>query len=238
MTRQYGRTVLSGCSFTQPLKVAKPIYHDDGFTEIMLMCASPGMLAGDRYDVQLKLGEGTQTIVSTQSYQKLLNTSGGSAEQHTSIQVGEEATLIYCPHPVIPQAGSSFRSQVSIELAASARLFYAEILTSGRQAFAEKFAFAEHVTRTLVAVEGRPVFLDGARLLQGQAALEGLGFFEGFACQGVFYLYGFDEVVLPDSYQLVAAVSRSYAGQTVRVLSDHPDSVFQYAQELFRTLHY
>jgi len=239
---QNGRTVMSDCFFTSPFKVAKPFYRDNGYTEIMVMCASPGVLAGDRYNTRFDLADNTKTIISEQSYKKLYNTGDDFSQQNTRIQAGENAALYYVPYPVIPFAGSRFRSRTDIFLRASSKLIFGEILTCGRDGMGERFAFSEFSSRTAVYVDGKPVFLDNSRLIgggaekdgggaagDGSADFSGLGFFEGAPCQGVFFLYGFGNVSLPESEGIQAAVSKSSAGFTVRALGDSANKMYRFA---------
>jgi len=230
---------MSDCFFTSPFKVAKPFYRDNGYTEIMLMCASPGILAGDKYDIRLDLSDNTKTIISEQSYRKLYNTGGGFSQQNTLIRAGENAALYYVPYPVIPFAGSRFRSRTDINLRSSSKLIFGEIFTCGRDGMGERFAFSEFSSRTAVSVEGKPVFLDNSRFTSG-ADFSGPGFFEGYSCQGVFFLYGFDDgfaaVSLPDCDGIEAAVSRSLAGFTIRALAGSANNLYRFAGNLFSVL--
>jgi urease accessory protein len=232
---------MSDCFFTSPFKVAKPFYRDNGYTEIMVMCASPGILAGDQYDIRIDVPDNAKTIISEQSYRKLYNTGDGFSRQNTRIQVGENAALYYVPYPVIPFAGSRFRSRTDIELRPSSKLIFGEIFTCGRDGMGERFAFSEFSSRTAVSVDGKPVFLDNslllgkaalldkAALLGGEAAFAGLGFFEGYSCQGVFFLYGFDVVSLPEYEGIEAAVSKSSSGYTIRALAGSANSLYRFA---------
>ena len=233
---------MSDCFFTSPFKVAKPFYHGSGYTEIMVMCASPGILAGDRYDIRLDLSDNTRTIISEQSYRKLYNTGGCLSRQNTLIRAGENAALYYVPCPVIPFAGSRFHSRTDIELRPSSKLIFGEIFTCGRDGMGERFAFGEFSSRTAVSVNGKPVFLDNS-LLFGKAALPGgeadfagLGFFEGYSCQGVFFLYGFDDVSLHECEGIEAAVSKSSAGFTIRALGNSANRMYRFAGNLFSFL--
>jgi urease accessory protein len=226
---------MSDCFFTSPFKVAKPFYRDNGYTEIMVMCASPGILAGDHYDIRLDVADNTKTIISEQSYRKLYNTGDGFSRQDTRIKAGENAALCYVPYPVIPFAKSRFHSRTDIELRPSSKLIFGEIFTCGRDGMGERFAFSEFSSRTAVYVDGKPVFLDNslllgkAALLGGEADFAGLGFFEGYSCQGVFFLYGFDNVSLPECGGIEAAVSRSLAGFTIRALAGSANSLYRFA---------
>ena len=229
-----GKTVMSDCFFTSPFKVAKPFYRDNGSTEIMVMCASPGVLAGDKYDMRFDLSDNTRTTISEQSYRKLYNTGADFSRQDTRIQVGENASLYYVPYPVIPFAGSRFRSRADISLRSSSKLIFGEILTCGREGMGERFAFSEFSSRTTVSIDGKPVFLDNSRLFGNGADFSGLGFFEGYSCQGVFYLYGYDEVSLPECEGIQAAVSKSSAGFTVRALGGSANNLYRFAGNISR----
>jgi len=243
-----GKTVVSDCFFTSPFKIAKPFYRENGYTEIMVMCASPGILAGDRYNIQFDLSDSTKTIISEQSYRKLYNTGDDFSQQHTQIQAGENAALYYVPYPLIPFAGSRFRSRTDIFLRPSSKLVLGEILTCGRDGMGERFAFSEFSSRTAVYVDGKPVFLDNSRLLGSGGAVKdrdvkdcdtdfsGIGFFEGYSCQGVFFLYGFDNVSLPEREGIQAAVSKSFAGFTIRALGDSANSLYRFAESFFPLL--
>jgi urease accessory protein len=224
---------LADCSFSSPLKIAKPFYRDDGYTELMIMCASPGMLSDDRFDMQFDLGPHTKTIISTQSYQKLYDTGDETARHNVQIQAGETAELFYCPYPAIPFAKNRFCSNIEIALKPSSRLFLSDILSCGRHGMGERFAFSEYRARTLVSVDGKPVFLDASRLVPHEAAPGGIGFFEGYACQGLLYLYGYGHISLPECANLETALTRAQEGYSVRVLSDDAAAVYQFSKDLF-----
>jgi urease accessory protein len=237
-----GKTVISDCFFTSPFKVAKPFYRDNGYTEIMVMCASPGILAGDRYNIRFDLSDNTKTTVSEQSYRKLYNTGDGFSQQNTQIQVGENASLYYVPYPVIPFAGSRFRSRTDIFLRPSSKLIFGEILSCGRDGMGERFAFSEFSSRTAVYIDGKPVFLDNSRLSgfadkDRDADFSGLCFLEGYSCQAVFFLYGFDEVSLPEQEGIESAVSTSSAGFTIRALGGSANSLYRFAENFSRYLY-
>jgi len=73
------------------------------------------------------------------------------------------------------------------------------------------------------------VFLDSSRMSGGEANFAGLGFFEGYSCQAVFFLYGFDDVSLPQCEGIEAAVSKSSSGYTIRALSNSANSLYRFA---------
>ena len=68
-----GKTRLTDSYFTQPFKVAKPFEEENGIG-IMVMTATAGILQGDSYDIQVKAGDRTKTVITNQSYTKIFNT--------------------------------------------------------------------------------------------------------------------------------------------------------------------
>ncbi|MDR3288551.1 MAG: hypothetical protein LBT22_03895, partial [Peptococcaceae bacterium] len=88
-------------------------------------------------------------------------------------------------------------------------------------------------SRVAVAVDERPVFLDHNRLIPAEMAVGGIGFFEGYACQGLLYVYGYDQIALPKGDGIEAAVSKARAGYTVRILGDSGDAVYQFMKNIF-----
>ena len=243
---QKGKTLVSDCFFTSPLKIAKPFYHDNKDTELMVMCAGHGMLKGDRYFLSFELGEGTQTVISGQSYQKLFQMEQGRAEQNLQIRAGENASFCYLSPPVIPFAGSRFRGRTEISLKPSSKLFYQEVITCGRAGMGERFVFSEFSSRTCVTVGGQPVFLDNTRLFPGEAKLDEIGFFEGWTTQGLLYLYGYDwhfdflreflSDFLPRQTSVEAAVSRAGKGMVLRVFGQSGADVYEFSKKIWTSL--
>jgi urease accessory protein UreH len=179
----------------------------------------------------------SRTLVSVDGKPVFLDASrlvpDEAARQNVRINAGENAGLFYCPHPVIPFAKNRFHSKVEIALKPSSRLFFSDILTCGRHGMGERFAFSRYIGRTLVSVDGKPAFLDAVRLVPHEAALDGMGFFEGYACQGLLYLYGYASVPLPERANLEMALTRAREGYSIRILSDDVAGVYQFAKELY-----
>jgi len=243
-----GKTIISDCFFTSPYKLAKPFYNEDApsqnaYTEIMIMCASPGVLSGDIYNMRFDLSENTKTIITEQSYRKLYN-ANKTSRQNTGIQLGENASLYYVPYPVIPFAGSRFNSKTEIKLRGSSRLIYGDIMSCGRQGMGEQFAFKELTSRTAIYIDEGLNFLDNNYMVNGDSEYDidfsGLGFFETYSCQGVFVLYGFNDFSLKSitvPAGLEAAVSKSSsAGLTVRMLGNSANELHNFANNLFLPL--
>lgn len=231
------RTIVSDTYFTSPLKIAKPFYREDGYTEIMTLLAGPGMLRGDSYNIRFEMSPNTKTLITAQSCQKLYNSTDGETTQNVEMKVGKKAELCYIPHPAIPFTGNKFSSITKIELAPDSKFIFTDILATGREGMGERLSFSRYSSSVCVSVGGKPIFLDHTRLFTDEADFDKLGFYEGHRCQGVMYLYGYgDKVTLPEYDRAEAAVSKAREGHVVRFLCESADAGHQFSMRLWESL--
>lgn len=228
---QNGRTVIVDSFFTSPIKIAKPFYRDH-YTEVMMMTASAGILEGDFYDIELKITENSSLKFTAQSYTKIFKSEKSGASQRIKIDVSDGGELVYLPCPVIPFAGSVFDSSAEIRLSKGAKFAMCDVVSCGRAAMNEKFMFTEYRSRTAVSVDGRLKFLDNIRLAPHEAELAGIGFFEGYTHQGMIYLYGYEQVSLPSSDCVEAALTQAAAGICVRMAGNSGEDISNFANQI------
>lgn len=221
LTAEYrnGRTVITESRFTAPLKTAMPFYHDK-FTEIMMMSASAGILDGDSYEISITVRENASLKFTGQSYTKIFKADKKGASQRVRISVEKGGTLIYAPCPVIPFGGSIFDSRAQICLSSESRFAMTDILSAGRIAMKESFAFKSFRSRTAVYIDGKLKYLDNRRLVPEEAKLSEAGFFEGYTHSGSAYIYGADKYAVEDILSRhdgeEIAVSEAAAGLSIR----------------------
>lgn len=225
-----GKTVLTDCGFTAPIKIAKPFYRED-HTEVMMMAASAGLLDGDHYDIRVHVGENCALGFTGQSYTKIFRSEREGAGQDVSIRVDSGGKFLYMPCPVIPFAGSRYAAKTEVRLAPDSRFAMCDILSCGRGAMKERFLFDSYRSRTAVYVGEKLVFLDNVRLCPGETDLSGIGFFEGHTHAGVVYLYGIRPEDLPELPGVEAAVTEAAAGICVRMAADSADEIVGLAQK-------
>lgn len=198
-----GRTVMDDCFFTPPYKVAHPFPEPDGGIRIMVMNASAGTLEDDRYEESFTLGAGSRLTVTGQSYTKVFRMGDGHAEKHTRIAVESGAVLRYLPPPVMPFAGSRYRSRTVIDVQAGGSLVYRDILSCGRAGMGEVFDFTEYRAALDVLLDGRPVLRERTRLCPTKQPLSALGYYEGYTHQATLLFLG---GVIPPAGSLLAAL--------------------------------
>ena len=195
-----GQTVLADEYYTMPFKVMRPFPvrrrdltragEGSAAIQAMVMSTSAGVMAGDDQRIDVHVGAGAALQVTTQAFEKVHRMEGeGSARRATRLVVDAGGYLDYRPQPQIPFAGSAFAASTEVDLAdATARLVYEEVLSCGRAARGERFAYRSYRNHVIVRVGDRPVYLDNA-LHEPQGSrepelapmdMEGMGLYEGF----------------------------------------------------------
>jgi urease accessory protein len=104
----------------------------------VVLLQSGGLLDGDSVSIEARVEPGARLSLRTLAATQL---HGGCSRQRLSVQVGEAASFSYVPRALVPHAGADHRSQTRIELAPTARVFFSEVLSPGRVAFGEQFAY-------------------------------------------------------------------------------------------------
>lgn len=228
-----GKTVIDDCSFTAPIKIAKPFYRDS-YTEIMMMIASAGILDGDFYDIEIQAGNNCAVKFTGQSYTKIFRKETIGASQKVKITVGENTKFLYMPCPVIPFADSEFSSVTDISIDSTSKVIICDVLSAGRSGMGENFLFGCYKSRTAVYIENKLVFLDNVRLVPKEIDIGGIGFFENHTHQGMIYIYGYDVCEIPLSETVEVAFSKAYGGYCIRIAGDSGSEIIEYAQEVVK----
>jgi len=168
-----GRTVLSVSVQEPPLRVVRAFALDDGSALAHLHNVSGGLLGGDRLSLALNVGAGASVQLTTTGATRLYRPRRGAppTTQTNAIRVGENALLEYVPDAIIPYAGARFAQRTQIDLAAGAGLFWWEVITPGREASGEIFAYESLEMRTDVTASGRLIAAENIRLDPRSSAL-------------------------------------------------------------------
>ena len=188
-----GKTQLAEYFATPPFKVmALPAYVDawtNGLNAIQ-MSSSPGLLSGDRIDIQITLAESTALSLNTQAFTRVQAMNEGDfAEQNTFIQLEENSRLFYLPHPLVLHKDSAFKQKTFINMQPNSTLIYGEIVAIGRVANNERFEFRQfssHLKIQLLQSNGqtKPLVLDCIQWQPEQMKLTSLSQMEDFSHQG------------------------------------------------------
>lgn len=258
LEQQYGKTLLSDCYFTAPLKVGTPRVEDDRL-KVVFMMASAGVLKGDHFSYDILCRKHTKAELTEQSYTKIFDSNGGTASKRLSIRVEENAEIYYHPCAVIPFKNSWFDAENEIHLDKNAVFAYSDILANGRIAMGEQYAFRHYRNKTKVYVDEIPVFLEHSFFEPEHQRLDSMFYFDGYTHQGSFYYYSPDAGMLEKLYQnpfdssnlkasdqayvnevlkedIIYGVSRAKAGVIFKILAKQAQDIEDIFQVLYQLL--
>lgn len=150
--------------------------------------SSGGILGGDVLDLHLDLGAGAAVSVRQQSATRVYQTTREPSRSHNRFTLGRDAFVDYFPDEIIPYAGSAFEQTTEIELAEGAVMLFGEIVTAGRLARDECFAFARLTIDLQCRSGGQVVLRERADLDPRQQPLAGRAILGDALLWGGFYL--------------------------------------------------
>jgi urease accessory protein len=212
-----GKPYLKELMFTAPFKVMSPFHEGNHFLKVMFLTASAGIMEGDTLAFEICAENGAGLILTTQAYEKIHQMKRGFAERKTKIRVSGGSVLVYEPLPLIPFADSAFRNDTEIFLEdRKSRLIYREIMSCGRAARGERFAYRFYHSLIRAESDGHPVYRENCRLDPARMPLETKGFFEGYTHFANLLLFHFD--LSPQTVLAVRGMigSRWDPGETMR----------------------
>jgi urease accessory protein len=190
LRRSGARTVLYDCYARTPLRVLRPLYLDDtGMAYLYILNPCGGVVGGDTYTLHITLDSGAQAYVTTPSATQLYATLSTPAEQHIDLTLNPGTVMAYFPEQTIPFANAAFRQRMTVRLGRDAFAFLGDILSPGRSARQETFAYREYDSRLRVETldDGEVRLFDHMRLQPQQDPLSCLGLLETYDYLGVFY---------------------------------------------------
>lgn len=127
-----GQTQLTRSVCVAPLKIAKTFLAEDGGLRVCVMDCSPGLLAGDCYELNWRLEAGARVHVTNQSFTKVHPSRERPCVQNQRIHVARGALLELFPLPVMPFRDADFQASTQAEIESGGVLICAEILCAGR----------------------------------------------------------------------------------------------------------
>lgn len=158
-----------------------PFEKENGGIQIMPLCASAGIMAGDSQEFSYHVKEGADLEILSQSFEKIHKMDEGSASRTIEVQVDKNAALYYYPQPVIPFAQSAFDSKMTIHLEdETSKLFLLEIISCGRNAHEERFQYRRFSSKVLLYRGEKLIYRDNTRYEPDKIPMEGIGLYEGY----------------------------------------------------------
>lgn len=190
------KVILDDVYFTAPFKVMTPFYKEDDYIKVVIMSSSAGIMAGDRQEHNINVGENTKLQLTSQSYEKIHKMKEGKAVRECNIKVLKNAFLKYNPQPAIPFGDSSFENSILIDLEDNtSRLILTDIISCGRATAGEKFKYNLYKSYIEVKCENKLVYRDNTIYIPKKFNMNGYGFFEGYTHLANMFICNFQEAV-------------------------------------------
>ncbi|THF83402.1 urease accessory protein UreD [Cohnella fermenti] len=183
------RTVLAGRYCTSPIKIAKTFPEDKSLC-VMIMDASPGMLKGDRYEMQWAAEAGAQLCLTNQGFTKVHPCTpelGASMENRYRLAAG--ACIETMMKPIMLYKDASFTNRTVVELERGAVWMQGEALSPGRVLRGERFAYERLDNRISVYYEGELIHHQKQLVRPGRQLIAAPGAWETYSHLGTFLVF-------------------------------------------------
>jgi len=113
-----------------------------------------GLVDGDHLLLEVDVAARASAFLSTQGANRVYRSPGGCRSDFTA-RVGEGALLAVVPDPTVCFTGARYAQTFDLRLASGASLVFMDLVTSGRDASGERWAFAHYTSTLRVWVDGR-----------------------------------------------------------------------------------
>jgi urease accessory protein len=184
------QTILTECEQQLPLRVVRAFRLDDGGALVHLHNLSGGVLGGDQLEVTVEVGPGAVVQVTstgaTRIYRSRKDVRPGYSK--TCIRVEDDGLVEYLPDQLIPFAGSRYRQETRIELGENAGLFWWEIISPGRAACHELFAYDLLQLKTSISALGKPIALEHMKIEPARRSISSLARLGEYRYFSTFYV--------------------------------------------------
>ena len=145
------------------LRARFPNTHD-GALEAVIVNTGGGMTGGDRFGIDIAVGEGARFVATTAAAEKIYRSTGPDAELSVTLEVAKDARLGWLPQETILFDSARLSRRIDVNLAEGASLIMAEAIVFGRAAMGEVMREGRVADRWRLKRGGRLVYADSARL--------------------------------------------------------------------------
>ena len=145
------------------LRVRFPSPEAEGLSAMFVNTAG-GIAGGDRFEIDIAVGEGSSLAVTTAAAEKIYRAQGPAAEVNITLKVAPGAHMSWLPQETILFDRARVTRRIDIDLAEGASLLLCEIVVFGRAAMGERMLQGEFVDRWRLRRGGRLAFAETVRL--------------------------------------------------------------------------
>jgi urease accessory protein len=135
-----GATRLSHLYERNPLRVLFPAPVADDLPVAVLVTTSGGLVAGDRIDIAVTMGEGAAAHITGSAAEKIYRSTGMTTQIDQALSVGGGGWLEFLPPEAILFDQARLRRHTRVELTEGAGFLGGGIVVFGRIAMGERFS--------------------------------------------------------------------------------------------------
>lgn len=183
-----GHTRVDAKYHDAPIKIAKS-FPLGGPLAVIVMDVSPGLLEGDRYEMDWTIGENAHVYITNQSYTKVHPSGELGSELLQRYALAPGAVAESMPEPVMLYKDASLLMETEVELAPSALWMGAEVLCPGRTLRGELFHYRLYRNRMRVRLGGELIFAQNQRIDPSRQMLGAPGCFGDLTHTGTLYAF-------------------------------------------------
>lgn len=144
-----------------------------------LITTGGGFVAGEHYQEQITLDDGTHAVLTTQMPSSIYKCEHGeTTRQENRITLGRDAVLEYYLDETIPYKHARFRQKTTIDMAKGTKLILTDGLTSGWSPDEKPFQYRDIGIQTLVNYAGDLAYNDYLIVNPEDEPMGELGYFE------------------------------------------------------------
>lgn len=192
------KTILKEKYSKVPLFVHRALYLEESLPAmayIYIMSPSGGILQGDRYRIDVKLGSNALSHITTQGATRVYKMDKNFATQILNITLESGSYCEFIPDQIIPYRDSRFYQSVNLNIHDTATMIYSETIVPGRMAMNENFLYDICYLKMVGKNQnGKLRFVDTALLQPKKNTLTTFGILDQFLMLSNTY------ILTPDKY--------------------------------------
>ncbi len=158
-----GKTVLTQQYSVKPLKIINP-KSSPSCSFCMLTNYGGGFVQGDSIFLDVKCGENTNSIISSQANTRIYESTGIICNQTIDANLDKNAFHVFLNDPLVMHKGGSFSQKSTYKLAIGAVLLLVDWVVAGRTDNGEQYEFKEYFSDTSVFLNNQLLMRDKIHL--------------------------------------------------------------------------
>jgi urease accessory protein len=163
-----GKTIIREQFSRVPLYLQRAMYLEESLPSmayLYIMSPSGGILQGDRFRIDITLGNNSCAHITTQGATRIYKMKKNYASQIVNINAQEESYFEYIPDQLIPFRNSRFYQEVELNVHDNATMIYSEVIVPGRVESGEAFEYDICYIKTVGRNQlGKLRFIDTVKL--------------------------------------------------------------------------